>query len=340
VQIYIDESGTFVPPRRPYRISAVGALVVPDRDADALFHAFEELAAPWRQGGQEVKGSALSETQIAGVIELVGRYEALFDVRGIDMGLHDAERIATFQDRQARAVTAQITAEHGPDWQRWGAETEARMRGLSPQLFVQCMVTIYLVLDLLQAATIYYAQRMPEELGSFRWFVDPKASTRTELERLWTDVIMPMAQTQSTVEPFGTMERCDYSHFARYYVAPEALPTELAEQMRDKPHDGGIQLKEIMADLTFPNSATTTGLQIVDILLSSFCRGLNETLGERGWSMLGRLMTTTKDDRSRLVFLRTHPEEALPAGQRTYSRTLAAIEALRRDILTPDRRRS
>jgi hypothetical protein len=318
----------------------VGALVVPDRDADALFRAFEELTAPWRRGGQEVKGRALSETQIAGVIELVGRYDALFDVRGIDMGLHDAARIATFQDGQAMAVTAQITADHGSDWQRWGAETEARMRGLSPQLFLQCMVTIYLVLDLLQAATIYYAQRAPEELGAFHWFVDPKASNRTELERLWTDVMMPMAQTQSTVEPFGTLERCDYSHFSRYYVAPEALPSELAEHMRDKPHDGGIQLKEIMTDLMFPDSARTTGLQIVDILLSAFCRGLNETLGERGWSMLGRLMTTTKHDRSRLVFLRMHPEEAMPGGRRWYDRTLAAIEALRRDILTPDRRKS
>jgi len=73
VQIYIDESGTFVQPRKRHRISVVGALVVPDRQAEALFRAFEELAALWRRGGQEVKGSALSEMQIACVIELVSR---------------------------------------------------------------------------------------------------------------------------------------------------------------------------------------------------------------------------------------------------------------------------
>src|SRR5689334_14983989 len=102
----MDESGTFVQPRRPSRVSAVGALVVPDRQADELFRAFDDLTGPWRSGGDEVKGSSLSEIQIAGVIELVGQFDALFDVRGIDMGLHDRERIETFQDRQASAITA------------------------------------------------------------------------------------------------------------------------------------------------------------------------------------------------------------------------------------------
>jgi len=333
----MDESGTFVPPRLPNRVSAVGALVVPDAQAGALFAEFEELTRPWRSNG-EVKGSALSEIQIAGVIEFVGHYDALFDVRGIDMGLHDPARIQTFQDRQSAAITAEMTEAHHPSWLEWGTVAEARMRGLSPQLFVQCMITIYLVMDLLQSATLYYVQRLPEELGDFHWFVDPKASTRTELERLWTDVMLPMGQTQSTIEPFTTMEGCDYSFFERYYIAREAMPAGLAQHVSDSPRDGGIQLKDIMADMTFPDSAATPGLQLVDILLSAFCRALNGTLDERGWSMLGRLMTGTQNNRSRLVFLRTHPEEVLPTGRRPYNRTLAQIEALTRDILTRNRR--
>src|SRR5207244_702814 len=109
----------------------------------------------------EVKGSSLSETEIAAVIELVGRYEVLFDVRAINMGQHDAARVTTFQDRQSAALTEHITNAHHPSWHEWGAKTEARMRALSPQLFTQCMVTIYLVLDLIQVATLYYVQRMP-----------------------------------------------------------------------------------------------------------------------------------------------------------------------------------
>lgn len=334
----MDESGTFVPPQRPNRVSAVGALVVPDSQADALFAEFEELIRPWRVTG-EVRGSSLSEIQIAGVIELVGHFDVLFDVRGIDMGLHHAARIQTFQDRQSTLITAEMTGEHHPSWLEWGTVAEARMRGLAPQLFVQCMVTIFLVWDLLQSATIYYVQRLPEELGDFHWFVDPKASTRTELERLWTDVMLPMGQTQSTIEPFTTMEGCDYSFFERYYIAREAMPAGLAQHVSDNPRDGGIQLKDIMADMTFPDSAATPGLQIVDILLSAFCRALNGTLDERGWSMLGQLMTTTQNNRSRLVFLRTHPSEQVPGGRRPYTGTLATIERQRRDILTPNRRR-
>jgi hypothetical protein len=336
----MDESGTFVQPRRPNRVSAVGTLVVPDHQAETLFTAFNELTGSWRSGGGEVKGSSLSEIQIAGVIELVGRFDALFDVRGIDMGLHDLARIQTFQDRQATAITAEVTAAHHQSWQEWGAATEERMRRLSPQLFTQCMVTIYLVIDLLQAATIYYVQRFPKELGEFHWRIDPKDKERTELERLWTDVILPMGQTQSTVEPFSTIEGCDYSYFERFYIAREAMPSELAKHVSPNPHDGGLDLKKILLeDLTFPDSKSEPGLQIVDILLSAFCRALNGTLDERGWAMLGRLMTGTQGGRSRLVFLRLDPNEALPGGRRPYSSTLAAIERHRRDILTPDRRR-
>jgi hypothetical protein len=166
-----------------------------------------------------VKGSSLSEIEIAGVIELVGHYEVVFDVRAIDMGQHDAARITTFQDRQSAAVTDRITNAHHPSWQKWRAETERRMRRLSPQLFAQCMVTIYLVLDLIQVATLYYAQRMPDELGRFRWRIDPKdPNRRTELEQLWTDVIFPIGQTQSMGDPFSTTHGCDYSAFKRYYI--------------------------------------------------------------------------------------------------------------------------
>lgn len=339
MQIYIDESGSFVQPRRRYRVSAVGALVVPDSQANELFAAFEEVTRPWARDGREIKGSSLSEIQIAGMIELVARYDCLFDVRGIDMGLHDPERIQTFQDRQATAITAEITAAHHESWREWGEKTEALMRGLSPQLFTQGMVTIFLVLDLLQAATIYYAQRRPEELGEFHWRVDPKDPTRrTELEMLWTDVILPMAQTRSVKEPFATVEGCDYSHFERFYVDRRDMPANLAHHVSDNPRDGGVDFKKILEDLTFPQSQTEPGLRIVDILLSAFCRGLNDTLDERGWAMLGRLMTDTQGGRSRLVFLRRTADEVLPGGQRPYSETLAAIERETRDILTPDRR--
>lgn len=335
----MDESGTFVQPRRPNRVSAVGALVVLDQEADALFAAFEDLTRPWARDGREVKGSSLSEMQIAGVIELVGQYDALFDVRGIDMGLHDQARIQTFQDHQARAITAEITPEHAQDWDDWVALTEARMRGLPPQLFAQCMVTIYLVLDLLQAATLYYVQRSPKELADWKWRVDPKDTQRTDLERLWTDVMLPMGQYQSTIEPFTTLKGYDYSAFERYYIPRDLLPPDLAQYVSPNPRDGGIDVKKIMEDLEFPDSKAETGLRIVDILVNAFCRALNDTLQERGWAMLGRLMTTTQNNRSRLVFLRLDPAETLPGGRRPYLRTLNAIERETRAIFKRGGRR-
>ena len=341
MRIYLDESGSFVQPRQPNRVSAVGAFVVPNGQADDLFARFDELTRQWAANGEEVKGSTLSEIEIDGVIELVGQYDCLFDVRGIDMGLHDRARIGAFQDQQAAAITAEIAASHHESWRQWAVKTERTMRGLSPQLFAQAMVTVYLVLDLLQTVTIYYAQRRPAELGQFQWRVDPKDPIRrTELEMLWTDVILPMGQAESIKEPFATLPGCDYSHFAPFCISRDAMPRDLAQHVGERRRrDGGIDVAKILADLTFPDSRIETGLQIVDILLSAFCRALNGTLTERGWALLGRLMTSTKHGRSRLVFLRVNPGEQIPGGRRPYTSTLATIERETRDILTPGRRR-
>jgi hypothetical protein len=337
----MDESGSFLQPKSGHRISAVGALVVPDSEADALFAEFQGLLDVWRKQG-EVKGSRLSEREIAAVIELVGHYEVLFDVRAIDMGQHDTARIAAFQEKQSAAVTEHITSAHHESWHEWGTATEASMRKLSPQLFTQCMLTIYLVLDLVQIATIYYVQRRPEELDHFRWRVDPKDPTRrTELEQLWTNVIFPIGQTQSMSDPFATVEGCDYSAFSRYYISRDEMPPSLAQHVSDNPNDGGVDFKKLLLeDLDFPNSTSEVGLQIVDILLAAFCRALNGTLDERGWEMLGRLMTDTPNARSRIVFLRLDPNEAVPKEPRNHAVARHTWDSMRRDILTPDRRNS
>lgn len=340
MQIYIDESGSFLQPKSGHRVSAVGALVVPDSRAAPLFDEFTRLIHSWGKVG-EVKGSSLSEIEIAGVIELVGRYDVLFDVRAIDMGQHDAARITAFQDRQSAAVMEHITNAHHPSWHEWGTKTEGRMRALSPQLFTQCMVTIYLVLDLIQIATLYYVQRMPDELGRFQWRIDPKdPKRRTELEMLWTDVILPMGQTQSIGDPFSTMEGCDYSRFKRYYIDRKDMPASMVQHMSDDPNAGGLDFKKILLeDLDFPDSKSEVRLQIVDILLAAFCRALNGTLDERGWSMLGRLMTNTPRNRSRVVFLRLDRDETVPTEPREHALSRRAFDRQQRDILTPDRRR-
>jgi len=202
------------------------------------------------------------------------------------------------------------------------------------------MLTIYLVLDLVQIVTTYYVQRQPEALGHFRWRVDPKDPTRrTELEELWTNIILPIGQTQSMSDPFVTVEGCDYSAFSRYYISRDEMPASLVQHVSDNPNDGGLDFKTLLLeDLDFPNSASEVGLQIVDILLSAFCRALNGTLDARGWDMLGRLMTHTPNDRSRIVFLRLDRNEAVPNEPRKHAVARHTWDSMRRDILTPDRR--
>ena len=149
-----------------------------------------------------------------------------------------------------------------------------------------------------------------------------------------------MGQTQSIGDPFSTMEACDYSAFKRYYIDRTDMPESLVQHMSDDPNAGGLDFKKILLeDLDFPDSASEVGLQIVDILLAAFCRALNATLDERGWAMLGRLMTQTPRNRNRVVFLRLDPDEDVPKEPREHAIPLRTFDRQVRDILTPDRRR-
>jgi hypothetical protein len=100
MHIYIDESGPFLPLTRD-RVSAVGALVVPDSQADSLFNEYRELLKAWKKPG-EVKGSQLTEREIAAIVELVGHYDVLFDVRAINMGHPTPHALRPFRTAKRR----------------------------------------------------------------------------------------------------------------------------------------------------------------------------------------------------------------------------------------------
>jgi hypothetical protein len=84
--IYLDESGTFITPSVPHKVSCVAALVVPAQQRDQLIAEFQSLEASW-PATAETKGSKLSESQVHQVVELLNGYDVLFDVASIDMGL-------------------------------------------------------------------------------------------------------------------------------------------------------------------------------------------------------------------------------------------------------------
>src|SRR5208282_1339578 len=153
MRIYIDEAGGFIyPPSHPQSFSLVLALIIPSSIESDLFYNFLRLRDSWPKQEIEIKGRTLGEAQAAHVIGLLCEYDVLVEFQALDLGTHSDAVITAFRDRQADAVTANITRAHHPNMvYELHAQSET-IRKMPNQLFLQAFLTIHLIIDVLRNA--------------------------------------------------------------------------------------------------------------------------------------------------------------------------------------------
>jgi hypothetical protein len=176
---------------------------------------------------------------------------------------------------------------------------------------------------------MFYAQRIPKELGAFYWVVDAKDKTGiTDWEAWWSVVVSMDLQFRSISEPFATLEGADYSHFERFHG--KFSPYMRAHFMdEDEGVDGGLLLSE---HLKF-SSDTEPGLEIVDIVTNAVRRALGGRLGKQGWQDIRGLMIHRKEPYIQLVALR---DAAVPS---TYESVVRHFAEGGKSMLSPRFRR-
>jgi hypothetical protein len=304
MRIYIDEAGTFVAqPAGQSLFSLVLAIVVPSSIETKLFDALSDLLATWPHQGAEIKGSKLDEAQAAQLVDLVSRYDVIVQFFAVDMEMHGDKVVDDRKARQADAVTADLSPEHHPPF-------AAQIRGLADatrrmpnQLFVQAFLMIELVLRVIEESTLYYVQRLPEELGSIEWIIDRKDRKITEMEDTWSTLILPMGESHFVTKPLHCLRGADYSHFdARYgiRVDDEEMKRHVAwtrEAYGIQSDDSGPGLNAgllLSEQRQFSDSAGLLGLQLADMLAAILRRALNNRLQPEGWSRVGRLFIADK----------------------------------------------
>lgn len=215
--IFIDESGGFQVPvkAKPHAISCVAALVIPENFAKTLFTKFRRIIRPWKGSGREVKGSQLTEEQVATILKLLKRFDVIVIAACLDMGLHTKAGIEAHKNEQAECF---LEAAQGtkPEMRRDLEDLSARIRALSNQLYAQAMVLNEVVRKTYLSSTLYYVQRIPSTLGSFKWRVDAKDTAITNYEKLWMKIVLPALQTHSLREPMVQLKGADYSAFSKF----------------------------------------------------------------------------------------------------------------------------
>lgn len=299
VNIYVDESGTFAVPASPRRrVCCLAGLVLPSKNEGEIFFEFLRLKDCWGLPAGEVKGSGLNETQVAAVLSLLSLGGAMVHIIATDMKQYSSAELDETRTDQADRLLKDVSP---------GTHIYEKLHGLrdswlrtSNQLFLQSMLTIFLVEELLQTATLFFVLRRPDELGSFKWRFDAKDRSITESERVWSELVMPLLQTRSIEKPHMTVAGEDYSHFRAFQVdettaegpVKETLEWLKSEAKRADPETRGVgvNLNLILADLKFEDSRNSPGIQLADIVASACARAFNGNLLETGWSGLSSLV--------------------------------------------------
>jgi hypothetical protein len=140
------------------------------------------------------------------------------------------------------------------------------------QLFLQAFLVIELVLKIIEESTLYYSQRLPEELGNIAWTIDQKNRTITQMEETWFTLILPMSESRFAQEPLITLREADYSHFdARYGIDPKDDEVRrhiewTQEAIRDAERPPGLNAGLLLSEQReFADSAGSLGLQLADM---------------------------------------------------------------------------
>ena len=281
MNIYIDEAGVFLKPSEDKcAVSAVGALIIPEKKEKIIFSKFEALKRKWGFNGTEVKGSKLNESQITSVIEILEKYNVMFEVVAIDMNIQSDNSIIAHKLNRAQKMVSCTTKEE--------------IKSLSNQLYVQVSLTIELLIQVFQKTMLYYSLRKPKELEFFKWIVDAKNLNITTSEKVWKTLILPLAQSRSFDEPLVTLREGDYSHFFKNRKSGD-IPDYLSEYVKGKDPNKFTELNSVFSDIKFEDSKNFLGVQLADILVTSIRRSMNGNLQKEGWKSFGSIIVMGKE---------------------------------------------
>jgi hypothetical protein len=177
---------------------------------------------------------------------MLQRYEVLFEVTAVDLAMHLPGDILKHQLAQAERFTRHLTDEHHPNLRRQVFDLRRRLEDMAPQLYAQSAATFSVIETVIQHATMFYAQRIPKELGEFHWVIDGKDRIGiTDWEKWWSVVVSMDLQSRSIRNPLVTLREADYSHLDRRFRG------EIADHL--KPHfkggrDDAIDVGMIMTE--------------------------------------------------------------------------------------------
>lgn len=298
MDIYIDESGSFVNAPRYGAWNVVVAYASPEGDRRQLRECLRRLKiSSGHSVHDEVKLANLEEELYLRLLETLAGFAGAAFCTATDAGRNTDPTVEAHQREQVKLVLQHIDKikyKGGRDGVRLLA---SQLEALSPQLYVQLHCQIDLIFDVVFRAVMYFVQRRPQCLRRFHWRVDQKNSTKTDYEDAFEKAAPAIIQTRSLTEPMIFVKEFDYSSMSElmYDEAPEYLARDYGIEVGH-----GLDIgKVIRDDMEFVDSGRCPGVQVADLLASGVRRclrgGFSDNLAVA--KALGSLMIQGMNDR-------------------------------------------
>lgn len=314
MNIYVDESGSFVNSPTPGSWNVVAALTAAETGRKVIAEAVCGVRRAVGAGPtEEVKLNRLEERAYRQFLDAMKHQDVAVFATATDAGLNSIERILRHQSMQVANIREGIPRmryEGG----RLGVELLAsQMESISPQLYVQLVCQVNLLHDVVTRAINYFAQRRPATLREFRWWIDQKNSTRTTFEDAFEKIAPALLQTRSIREPFAKVEGFDYRAMKAYEFEDGKAPDYLQTDYGLPDMEGFNIQKMVRGNIEFIDSKSLIGIQAVDLIASGLRRllrgGFSDNVGMA--CALGSLFIQAKRGSNAISLLTMAPSEIL-----------------------------
>jgi hypothetical protein len=275
MQLYVDESGSFIP-GAPQLGSwcVVAAYVQPEAAQGAAQAALACLKhASGRDPTNEIKLRDLDEASYLTLLETLAGLDGTMYACAVDAHHNSLAVVEQHLAGQLAAVRENIPRVHAAHV-RAGLSAQAdRYAAMSPQLYLQQVCQFQLLAAIIRQAVLYYVQRHPESLARFAWRIDQKNAVNSIFDEALRHYVGPMLQGISFRAPSPMLIGSDYSHFRRFFYE-DGPPVYLKETYGLEVGDGFNITKVMHEDLRFVDSDQDEGVQIADLLASGLRRCL------------------------------------------------------------------
>jgi len=315
LNIYIDESGSFVNASTAGSWNAVAALAVNKKSEKEIeYHLNQLKISNGFEPSKETKLNDLTESSYLQFIENLAGLNIVVFSTATDSGLNTIDRVIAHQQGQVAEILRHIDKmkyERG----RQGVQlVSSQLAKLSPQLYVQLLCQVNLMFDIVSRVINYYVQRDPEALAVFRWRIDQKNISRTDFEDAFEKLSPALLQTRSISEPLMMVKGFDYSSLRQYEFEDEKVPEYLNEVYGIEAKSGLNIQKIIRGDIQFLDSKDSHGIQAVDLIVSGIRRCLRRQFSdnEKAASKFGQLMLQAKHNAPPLSLISFADDQPLP----------------------------